>query len=70
VMIGGTELLRELHVLKTVFGSEFDPAQYRMLLFGLAMVVLMVLKPKGLIATRDPSVRLKPKVARGAPAAE
>jgi branched-chain amino acid transport system permease protein len=70
VMIGGTELLRELDVLKAVFGGEFDPAQYRMLLFGLAMVVLMVLRPKGLIATREPTVRLKPKVARGAPAAE
>jgi branched-chain amino acid transport system permease protein len=68
-MIGGTELLRELDFLKAVFGGEFDPAQYRMLLFGLAMVVLMVLRPKGLVATREPTVRLKPKLARGAPTA-
>jgi branched-chain amino acid transport system permease protein len=68
VMIGGTELLRELAFLKAVFGPEFDPAQYRMLLFGLAMVVLMVLRPKGLIASREPTVRLKPQVTRGAPA--
>ena len=42
VMIGGTEVLRELDVLKQVFGNEFDPTQYRMLIFGLAMVVIMV----------------------------
>lgn len=69
VMIGGTELLRELDVLKAVFGGDFDPAQYRMLLFGLAMVMLMVWRPKGLIATREPTVRLTPEPRRGAPAA-
>jgi branched-chain amino acid transport system permease protein len=69
VMIGGTELLRELGVLKAVFGPDFDPAQYRMMLFGLAMVMLMVWRPKGLIATREPTVRLKPPATRGAPAA-
>jgi branched-chain amino acid transport system permease protein len=69
VMIGGTELLRELGTFKAIFGSGFDPAQYRMLLFGLAMVVLMVWRPKGLIATREPTVRLKPRPTRGAPAA-
>ena len=58
VLIGGTELLRELYVLRAVFGPEFDPAQYRMLLFGLAMVVLMVWRPRGLIASREPSIRL------------
>jgi len=58
-MIGGTEILRELDWLKMVFGSDFDPTQYRMLLFGLAMVVMMVWKPRGLISTREPSVFLK-----------
>jgi branched-chain amino acid transport system permease protein len=57
-MIGGTEALRELDVLKAAFGSDFDPAQYRMLLFGLAMVLIMVLRPRGLIATRQASIRL------------
>jgi branched-chain amino acid transport system permease protein len=69
VMIGGTELLRELTVLKAVFGPDFDPTQYRMLLFGLAMVVLMVLRPKGLVSSREPSVRLTPAPTRGAPVA-
>jgi branched-chain amino acid transport system permease protein len=58
VMIGGTEIMRDLDFLKAVFGSDFDPTQYRMLLFGLAMVLIMIWKPRGLIATRDPSVFL------------
>jgi branched-chain amino acid transport system permease protein len=59
VMIGGTEILRELDFLKKIFGPTFDPSQYRMLLFGLAMVVIMIWRPRGLIATRQPSVVLK-----------
>ena len=47
-MIGGTEILRELDWLKRVFGPDFEPTQYRMLLFGLAMVLLMIWKPRGL----------------------
>ena len=58
-MIGGTEILRELDVLKDVFGPDFDPTQYRMLLFGFAMVAIMVWRPRGLIATRAPSLFLK-----------
>ena len=41
-----------------MFGSDFDPTKYRMLLFGFAMVLIAVWKPRGLITTRDPSVRL------------
>jgi branched-chain amino acid transport system permease protein len=57
-MIGGTEALRELDVLKQVFGNDFDPTQYRMLLFGFAMVLIMVVRPRGLISTREASVHL------------
>jgi branched-chain amino acid transport system permease protein len=57
-MIGGTEALRELDVLKQIFGNDFDPTQYRMLLFGFAMVLIMVVRPRGLISTRDASVHL------------
>jgi branched-chain amino acid transport system permease protein len=60
-MIGGTELLRELDWLKAVFGPDFEPTQYRMLLFGLAMVVVMIWRPRGLIATRQPSIFLREK---------
>ena len=59
VMIGGTEIMRELDFLKQIFGPTFDPTQYRMLLFGFAMVLIMIWRPRGLIATREPSVLLK-----------
>jgi branched-chain amino acid transport system permease protein len=58
IMIGGTEMMRELDLLKAVFGNDFDPTQYRMLLFGLAMVLIMIWKPRGLIAKREPSILL------------
>jgi branched-chain amino acid transport system permease protein len=58
IMIGGTEIMRELDFLKAVFGSDFDPAQYRMLLFGFGMVLIMIWRPRGLIATREPSTLL------------
>jgi branched-chain amino acid transport system permease protein len=63
VMIGGTELLRELDWLKLVFGNDFDPTKYRMLIFGAAMVVIMIWKPRGLISTREPTAFLKEKKA-------
>ncbi len=59
VMIGGTEIMRDLDILKRIFGATFDPTQYRMLLFGFAMVLIMVWRPRGLISTRDPSLVLK-----------
>ncbi len=59
VIIGGTEFLRELNFLKQVFGDDFDPTQYRMLLFGFAMVGIIVWKPRGLVGTREPTVVLK-----------
>jgi branched-chain amino acid transport system permease protein len=58
-MIGGTEIMRKIDFLKEIFGPTFDPTQYRMLLFGLAMVAMMRWRPRGLIATRTPSVFLK-----------
>ncbi|NWG23529.1 MAG: high-affinity branched-chain amino acid ABC transporter permease LivM [Pseudorhodoplanes sp.] len=59
VMIGGTEIMRDLDFLKLVFGADFDPTQYRMLLFGIAMVLIMIWKPRGFISTRDPTAYLK-----------
>jgi branched-chain amino acid transport system permease protein len=64
IMIGGTELLRELDVLKELFGNDFDATQYRMLIVGLAMVVMMNFKPQGLVATRRPSILLRQKKPR------
>lgn len=48
VLIGGTELFREL-------------AEFRMLAFGALMVAIMVWRPRGLLAHRDPTVRLHSK---------
>lgn len=62
-MIGGTELLRELEWLKAIFGQDFDPTKYRMLIFGFAMVVIMIWKPRGLISTREPTAFIKEKKA-------
>ena len=45
ILIGGTELLRELE-------------EYRMLAFGAAMVAIMVWRPRGLLAFRTPTIRL------------
>jgi branched-chain amino acid transport system permease protein len=58
-MIGGTEIMRELDFLKYIFGSDFDPTQYRMLIFGFAMVLIMIWKPRGLVGTREPSAFYK-----------
>ncbi len=58
-MIGGTEIMRELDFLKYVFGNDFDPTQYRMLIFGFAMVLIMIWKPRGLVGTREPSAFYK-----------
>jgi branched-chain amino acid transport system permease protein len=59
VMIGGIEILRNLNWLKAIFGPEFDPSNYRMLIFGLVMVAIMVWRPRGLVSTRVPSVFYK-----------
>jgi branched-chain amino acid transport system permease protein len=54
LLIGLPEWFREL-------GS------FRMLAFGLAMVLIMVFRPRGLIAHRDPTVRLYPVGQRAGP---
>ncbi|KQV10811.1 ABC transporter permease [Rhizobium sp. Root1203] len=59
VMVGGTEMLREMDFLKAIFGPDFTPELYRMLLFGLAMVVVMLIKPRGFVGTREPTAFLK-----------
>ncbi len=58
VMIGGTEALRELDFLKKIFGPDFTPELYRMLLFGMAMVIVMLWKPRGFVGSREPTAFL------------
>jgi len=52
-MLGGFELFREFE-------------QYRMLLFGIAMVIIMIWRPRGLVATRTPSMLLATSNAKAA----
>ena len=59
VMVGGFEALRHTDGLQAIFGDGFDPALYRMLLFGVAMVGIMVWRPRGLVPTRAPTIALK-----------
>jgi len=61
----GVVLAASVIVLLPEFGREFE--QFRMLLFGAAMVGIMVWRPRGLLAYREPTVRLH---ARGAGAEE
>lgn len=63
VMIGGTELLREMEFLKHIFGDDFTPELYRMLLFGAAMVLVMLFKPRGFVGSREPTAFLKERKA-------
>jgi branched-chain amino acid transport system permease protein len=53
VLIGLPEFFRELK-------------DYRMLAFGLGMVLIMVWRPRGLMAHREPTLRLHPKESGGA----
>ncbi len=61
VFIGGLEMLRQLHFLKAIFGNDFDPSQIRMLLFGIALVLVMLWRPRGLASSREPTVYLREK---------
>ena len=56
-------VLRNLGFLTSVFGEGFDPNEYRLLLFGMGMVAMMVWRPRGLISERQPSVFLKERKA-------
>ncbi|MFO1185857.1 MAG: high-affinity branched-chain amino acid ABC transporter permease LivM [Bauldia sp.] len=67
VLIGGVEMLRNLGFLTAILGPTFEPAQYRMLIFGMVMVAIMVLRPRGLVSTRKPSILLGRRPADGAP---
>jgi branched-chain amino acid transport system permease protein len=40
-------------------------AEYRMLLFGAAMVAIMVWRPGGLLGRREPTIRLHPAGSGG-----
>jgi branched-chain amino acid transport system permease protein len=66
VLIGGLEWLRDTDWLKLVFGENFDPVDYRLLIFGLLMIAIMVWRPRGLVSSRNPSAVLREKKRIGA----
>jgi branched-chain amino acid transport system permease protein len=65
VMVGGLEALRDF---LSFLGDQMDSPVfaniagelplYRMLIFGLALVVMMVLRPRGLVSGRTPTVAM------------
>ncbi|HUR43187.1 MAG TPA: high-affinity branched-chain amino acid ABC transporter permease LivM [Aestuariivirga sp.] len=59
VIIGAFEVFRELNFLRSVMPSGFDPVQFRMLVVGIAMVLIMRWKPRGFVTRREPTVYLK-----------
>ena len=61
----GVVLAAILLVTLPEFGRAF--AEFRMLLFGAAMVAIMVWRPRGLLAQRAPSLRLAPLPRPDAP---
>jgi branched-chain amino acid transport system permease protein len=52
----GVVLAAAFLVLLPEIGREF--AQFRMLIFGAAMILIMIWRPQGLLGRRDPTVRL------------
>jgi branched-chain amino acid transport system permease protein len=57
VMLGGFEFFREFE-------------QYRMLVFGAAMVAIVIFRPRGLVSRRTPSILLQQQAAAADPHAE
>jgi branched-chain amino acid transport system permease protein len=59
----GVVLAAAVIILLPEFGREF--AQYRMLIFGAAMVAIMIWRPRGLLGHREPTLRLHPRPGGG-----
>ena len=58
----GVVLAAAAIILVPEFLREFS--EYRMLVFGAAMVLIMIWRPRGLLANRKPTVLLRPGRAR------
>ena len=60
-IIGSFELFREMGFLTAILPEGSEPVQFRMLAVGLAMVLMMRWRPRGMVTRRDPTVFLKEK---------
>jgi len=65
-IMGSFEVFREMGFLKAVLPEGVDPIQFRMLVVGLAMVLMMRFRPRGFVTRRQPTVVLKERKAIGA----
>jgi len=61
LIMGSFELFRELGFLEKILPDGVEPIQFRMLCVGLAMVLMMRWRPRGLVTRREPTVFLKEK---------
>ena len=59
----GVVLAALVLVLLPELGRNFS--EYRMLMFGTAMVLIMVWRPGGLLSSREPTIRLNKATAGG-----
>jgi branched-chain amino acid transport system permease protein len=60
-IIGAFEIFREMNFLTAILPEGTEPVQFRMLAVGLAMVLMMRWRPRGMVTRRDPTVFLKEK---------
>jgi branched-chain amino acid transport system permease protein len=65
-IMGSFEVFREMGFLKAVLPEGVDPIQFRMLVVGLAMVLMMRFRPRGFVTRRQPTVFLRERKAIGA----
>jgi branched-chain amino acid transport system permease protein len=63
LIMGSFELFRELGFLEPLLPEGVETIQFRMLCVGLAMVLMMRWRPRGLVTRREPTVFLKEKKA-------
>ncbi len=61
LIMGSFELFREMGFLKAILPEGTEPIQFRMLFVGIAMVLMMRWRPRGLVTRREPTVFLKEK---------
>lgn len=59
----GVVIAAALLVILPELGRDFS--EYRMLLFGIAMILIMVWRPGGIISNREPTLRLSKSAAPG-----
>ncbi len=62
-IMGSFEIFREMDFMKAVLPAGTEPIQFRMIAVGLAMVFMMLFRPRGFVTKREPTVYLKEKKA-------